>query len=145
MKNLRLLFFLFLSVLIVPLVSCDDDDDDAEPSRRELLTSGQWTAFGLYQGNQDMTPLLVAAGLNISDMKITFKDDGTYTATAVDGSQDSGTWEFTNNEQAILFDKGDQDNELTAVINKLDNSELFLEGEIETDNGTMEGEIRFRR
>lgn len=88
--------------------------------------------------------MLIVAGINVSDIKITFNDNGTYTSDFA-GDQDSGTWEFTNNEQAIILDRGVQDDELTATINRLDNSELFLEGEFSTEDGTtLEGEFRFR-
>lgn len=142
MNKLRLLFFILLSILTVPLTSCDDDDDD-QPSRRQLLTSSQWTAFAVYQNGQDVTPLLSIAGVNVSSIKITFNDNGTYTLDFA-GDQDSGAWEFTNNEQAIILNRGMQD-ELTADINRLDNQELFLEGEFSTNSGTtLEGEFRFR-
>lgn len=143
MNKVRLLYFIILSILTVPLASCDDDDDD-QPSRRQLLTSSQWTAFAVYQNGQDITPLLGIAGINVNDIKINFNDNSTYTLDFA-GDQDSGTWEFTNNEQAIIFDRGMQNDELTATVNRLDNSELYLEGEFSTDDGTtLEGEFRFR-
>ena len=50
---------------------------------------------------------------------ITFNEDGTYTSTDAEGS-DSGTWELTNNDQAILFDKGSVDELEVAIVSLTD-------------------------
>src|SRR5688500_12357218 len=131
MKKLQLLFFLLFSIATLSLTSCDDDDKEDEPSRRELLTAGEWTAFSVYRGGQDITPLLMAGGVNVSDVKITFVDNRTYVLD-FEGDKMPGTWEFTDNEQKLLLNKGITNAEVTASINNLDISELYLEGNLQT-------------
>jgi hypothetical protein len=150
MKLQRVLALFFIMLLAFSVVSCDDDDDDVEPSRMELLTAGTWTGAAIYVNGSDLTELFKNFEddpWDIATWRLTFNRNGTYTIQGdwLDPSPFSGTWEFANNEQAILFDKNDPDAE-TITITRLTSSELYLDMEIEDEDGTpMDGEIRFRR
>ncbi len=150
MKLQRVLALFFIMLFAVSAVSCDDDDDDVEPSRMELLTGGTWTGAAIFVGGSDLTDFFKNFEddpWDITTWRLSFNRNGTYTIQGdwVEPSPYSGTWEFTNNEQAILFDKGNPDAE-TIIIKRLTSSELYLDMEIEDEDGsTMTGEVRLRR
>ncbi|WP_242928418.1 hypothetical protein [Pontibacter vulgaris] len=148
MKKLQLLIYLLLFIAVVPLTSCDDDDD-AEPSRTVLLTTSQWTGNTIYVDDVDQTQSFRDKGMDIRTWKLKFNTDGSYTIQGdmLQPSPYTGTWEFTNNQQAILFDKNASNGSETAQINKLSSSELFLQMTLEdTQSGTMiEAEVRFKK
>jgi hypothetical protein len=151
MKLQKLLALFLVTVLAFSTVSCnDDDDDDAEPSRTALLTGGQWTGTALYVGSQNITDLLIDEddpdnSFDVRKWTATFNSNGTYSTTYDGSASESGRWEFTNNEQSILFDKGTDDEE-TATINRLTSTELYIVQPWETDdNMTVDVEARFAR
>jgi hypothetical protein len=58
---------------------------------------------------------------------------------------ENGTWEFTNNEQALLLDKGTT-NQTTLSIGMLTNSELYLTDTFNhPDLGELALEVRYVR
>ncbi|WP_299708163.1 hypothetical protein [uncultured Pontibacter sp.] len=150
MKLQKLLALFLVMVLAFSTVSCDDDDDDAEPTRTALLTGGQWTGTALFLGTQDISDWLIDEddpdnSFDVKKWKVTFNSNGTYSSTYDGSAAESGRWEFTNNEQSILFDKGTADEE-TARINQLTSSELYIVQAWETeDNQTVDIEARFAR
>lgn len=144
MHKLRLLTQLAFLFLFVGLSSCDKDEDK-EPTRSELLTGGTWSGFAVYADNQDVTQLFKEElEYDITKNTLKFNSDGTY-ADTYERVTVSGTWEFTNNEQSILFDKGDIDNEYTAKVSKLDGQDLYLQQDITLDDETITLEVRYKR
>ncbi|MFD2515855.1 hypothetical protein ACFSRY_18430 [Pontibacter locisalis] len=150
MNKIRILSFLFAALFLSTLTSCDKDDEDQEPSKRDLLTAGTWTGTAIYANGQDFTQVFIdELGYDIKKNTVKFDKAGTYVDT-YERVSINGTWEFTNNEQAILFDKGDPDNEYIGEISKLDSDELFIQQdlEIEDDEGnvsTIDLEVRYKR
>ncbi|MFD2245294.1 hypothetical protein [Pontibacter ruber] len=139
MKNLRLITLLFLSFFVVTLASCDDDDEDKDPSRTDLLTAGLWTGNSVYYQGQDVSQFLRdSAQFEIKDLTTRFDKNGEYRETL--GRTIVGTWEFANNEQDIIFDKG-TNNELTVNVTRLTATEFYYEQDFQ---GTIL-EFRFLR
>ncbi|MEJ8755785.1 hypothetical protein WG947_02150 [Pontibacter sp. H259] len=141
MKKLKFLSYLMAALLLVTSVSCDDDDDDdASPNNTSLLTASTWKGDKLYyQGvdvTEDFSPIL-----DVKATTIKFNANGTYTITA-DGTSDTGTWEFTNNETQVLMDEG-TDDELLIDVNRLTATELWAEGDFAGSGGTETFELRF--
>ncbi|WP_347159343.1 hypothetical protein [Pontibacter chitinilyticus] len=153
MKKLQYLAFLFMALSALTFSSCgsDDDDNDTSPSNKALLTGGTWTGKSILLDDVDYTDTLALVGLDVSDWNFKFNDNGTVTTTLWD-STGTGNWEFANNEQAIVFEKGTAD-ETTATIKKLTASELNLEftgdellGDDPNDSTLIEKvEIRYTR
>lgn len=149
MKNFRLLFFLLLSVVAVPLTSCGDDDDDdfVEPSRRELLSDKAWKGTALYAESQDITQVMAdSIGLDIRQLTMKFNTNGTYTSEYKNMPDDNGKWEFANNEQDIIFDKGTADENMVR-IGRLTSTELYLNQTLnmEDENGNpVELDVEWR-
>lgn len=149
MKNFRLLMYLFMAVLLVPLASCDDDDDD-EPSKKAMLTAGTWTAESVKVDDNLLTKeqILLLTGEDISTWTVTFNNDNTGTLN-VFGETSTGEWRFEDNEQTIVFGTGSD--ESRAKINRLTDSELYLEFSVEDlededlENFGETFEIRFIR
>jgi hypothetical protein len=138
MKNLRLLSFLFVALVMGALTSCSKDDDDATPSAQALLTAKQWQGNKYLIDGDDMSSFI-----DIDEMFWKFDSDGSY-VVEVDGDSESGKWEFASNNQQLVLDKGTAD-EFTLDILKLTNTSLNLEFEEEDlDTGeTYTVEIRF--
>lgn len=116
MKNLKLSAAVLAGLMVV-FSSCKKDKDEAAPSKSktEYLT----TAKGWKMTSQSL------AGQNVpledcdkSSLQI-FKTDKTYTDSNTDecGGNDSGTWEFTNNDTQISLD-----GVTTFTIDQLDGS-----------------------
>ncbi|MBD1395819.1 hypothetical protein H9Q13_01465 [Pontibacter sp. JH31] len=128
MKTQRIIPFLFAALLLV-FTSCDKDDEDKEPSRSDLLTTGLWTGSSVYIQGQDISQLLRdSANFDVRQLSTRFDKNGEYRETF--GRTIVGTWEFVNNEQEILFDKG-TNQAYTVKINKLNATELYYEQEID--------------
>jgi hypothetical protein len=129
MKNIRLITLLFLSLFAITLAGCDNDDEDKDPSKTDLLTAGLWTGNSVYVQGQDITQLLRdSSKFEIKDLSTRFDKNGEYRETL--GRTLVGTWEFANNEQSILFDKGTA-NEYTVKITKLSATEFYYEQDIQ--------------
>jgi hypothetical protein len=117
MNKLKLLTFLLAALFITSFSSCKKEKD-TEPSRKELLTSGQWTGHKIYMYGQDITHLYKEQ-MNWDMSKNIMKYDakGTFTDT-YEKTTRSGTWEFIENEEKILHNKG-EDDELIVTIKTL--------------------------
>ncbi|MHC2992842.1 hypothetical protein OB13_15100 [Pontibacter sp. HJ8] len=145
MSKLRLFTFLFAALLMTSLSGCSKDDDDNEPSQRDLLTAGQWTGVSIWAYGQDISRMFIdETGYDIKKNLVKYDKAGTY-ADRYERMTLSGTWEFTDNEQSILHDKGTED-EYTSRIIKLTSTELYLEQTIEfEEEEPVTLEIRFSR
>jgi hypothetical protein len=144
-KN-RLLTLLILALSLSALTSCDKDDEkDIEPTRTDLLSTGTWTGVAVFANGQDVTQLFKdELQYDITKNTLKFEKAGTYVDT-YERTTVSGSWEFANNEQAILFDKGDPDNEYTANISKLDGQQLHLKQDVKIEDETVAFEIRYKQ
>lgn len=138
MNKIKLLTFLFATLIISTLTSCDKDDEDKEPSRTALLTDPTWQGNRAFIDGQDVTSFI-----DIDNTSFKFKTDGKYDVV-LSGTPENGTWEFTNNEQKLLLDKG-TNSELIVDILKLTDSNLDLKWtEEDEDTGeTYTVELRF--
>ncbi|MBC5992376.1 hypothetical protein [Pontibacter cellulosilyticus] len=137
MNKIKLLTFLFATLIITTLTSCDKDDDK-EPSRTALLTDPTWQGNRAFIDGQDVTSFI-----DIDNTSFKFKTNGTYDIVLT-GTSENGTWEFTNNEQKLLLDKG-TDSELPVDILRLTDANLDLKWTQEDeDTGEMYTvELRF--
>lgn len=144
MNKLTLVAFLFASLFMVSLTSCDKDEDEGL-SKTELLTGGEWTGDQIWMLGKNVTEELKAYNVSASKTKINFKKDGSYT-TKYDGDvMEEGDWEFGSGEKVIITDKGTSD-ETEYKVNKLTSSELHLEGLFPIDESAeMSMEVRLKR
>lgn len=156
LRNLLLLLIAVATLTFISC-SEDDDGPDGEVSGTLVgtWTNGSATVNSFLINGEDISvfiddfiQLLVDAGsleedaLALADLfedgleeeftepyegSITFNEDGTYSSSDSEGS-DSGTWELSNNNQTIIFDKGTED-ELEVEIVSLTDSRF--EGIIE--------------
>lgn len=150
MKSLKFLTYFFAAITLLSFTGCDKDDEDKEPSKTDLLTAATWTGSAIYANGMNISEDFIEAfGYDITKNTIKFDKAGSY-ADRYENQTLTGIWEFTNNEQAILFDKNDPDDRYTATITKLDNKELFLQQPIEFEDlggnlVTVNLEVRYSR
>jgi len=139
MNKLRLLTILFATLFLTTLASCSKDDD-AEPSKTTLLTSKTWVANQVLVDSINRTNEF---DFDIQSIKYTFEERGVYLYT-YNGSVSNGTWEFTDNETKILFDKGTS-YEASSDLVKLSSTSLTLSSKVTNPaNGiTFIYEIRY--
>lgn len=119
MNKFRLLPFLFAVLFLSVFTGCDKDDDK-EPTRTALLTSQVWQGNRAFVDDQDVTSFI-----DMDNTTMLFKTDGTYNIV-ISGTPNTGTWEFTSNEQKLLLDKGTNE-EFTIDILKLTATNLDVE------------------
>ena len=149
-KTLRNLLLLVIALATLTLVACSEDDDGPAGITGDLIgtwTGGSATINSFTINGEDLSTfldafiqLLIDAGASQADAdafadefedelsagfteffegSITFDENGTYTSTDSEGS-DSGTWELTNNDQTILFDKGTEDELEVEIVSLTD-------------------------
>lgn len=119
MKKLHLITLLLVTLCTLSLTSCDDDDEENVSPNEALLTNGEWTGEGIYARPYPFLPLTnlaeflrtvgedeLADELDITTTTFDFEPDGTFSATR-DGDTETGTWEFTDNEQRIIISGDD--------------------------------------
>ncbi|PKV75860.1 hypothetical protein [Pontibacter ramchanderi] len=125
------------------MTSCDKDDDK-EPSQRDLLTSSAWKGEAIMANGRDISDIYYEEiGYDIKKNTVKYDKAGTY-VDSYERMSLSGTWEFANNDKSIIFDKGTED-EYTAKVLKLTNSELQLENAFEIDGDTYYIEVWYNR
>ena len=131
-------------MLLLSLISCRDEETIA-PSKTDLLTSGEWTGTSIYHNGEDITHVIMSTeDFDIRNVKIKFYKGGTYEDNN-NGIISNGKWEFADNEQIIIIDKGTQD-EWQLPITKLTGQELYLiDWFYNGENEKIEGEMRFKR
>ncbi len=146
MEFRKLLPYLFALLLVTSLSSCGKDDDkDKEPTKRDLLTAQPWTGEAIYIFGQDQSELFKQElGFDIKQNEVRYDKDGTY-SDKHGRMTFTGKWEFTNNEQSIIFDKGTED-EYTSRIMRLTAQEFYLEHMLEfEDEDPIPLEFRYKR
>lgn len=107
----RVFAVLMLSAVVV-LSSCGITVE----SRTELLTEGPWT-FQSYT-NPDADAAIVAFAVAVfTGAEADFSESGSYTITFADSIFDptTGTWEFSDDAEMFIQDKG-TDDEITSDI-----------------------------
>ncbi|WP_242928417.1 hypothetical protein [Pontibacter vulgaris] len=109
MKQLRKLNYLFAALFVLVLLGCGDDEDK-EPSRRDLLTSTTWQANHVFLDGVDVT-----SRVDLTQTSFKFEKNGNYTFK-FDGNPIIGTWEFADNEQKLVLDKGTGDEENVKIL-----------------------------
>lgn len=140
-KNLLLYFVLLLSLNL--LVSCNDDDDDAqpEPTRTELLTSGEWKGDKVLLNNINVAniPGIGENAGTFQTLRLTVRTDKTYTAVFQAEGQEhtyEGNWEFNNDESSVTLENiGELD------IERLTMDNMDLTTTISVDNLNLLGDI----
>ena len=134
MQTYRLLPVILLLLSFV-FTACDKDDDTPPaPTKTDLLTSSTWKGVGVYYMNQDVSKIFADNGYDIQKYSIKFDKSGNYTET-YDGQNTSGKWEFANNEQALLLNRGTSD-EFNLRLLKLDDKNLYIEYTFKDSDGT---------
>lgn len=144
MKIQKLLSYFFAMLLVASMSSCDKDDDKG-PSKRDMLTASQWRGASVWWNGTDVTRELredEEISFDVSQLSIRFDKAGTYLDT-YSGTTDNGTWEFTQNEEALLLDKSTY-RERTVRITKLTDTE-FHYIESYDESGGLDFEFRFTR
>lgn len=91
MKKIALI--IVLALILSPLHSCKKDD---EPTKTELLTDGIWKGVKLdeYHDNE------LFETSSIAGLQFNFRTDYT-TILVIDNEEETGTWDFLNNETQI--------------------------------------------
>jgi hypothetical protein len=144
MKLQKLIPYLFALLLVTSLSGCDKDDKDKVPSKRDLLTAGEWNGQAIYvYGNNESQLFKDEIDYDIMKRKVKYDKAGTY-VDRYERRSLSGTWEFTSDEQSLIFDKGTAD-EYTARVTSLTAKEFHIEEIIETEEGSFPLEFRFSR
>ncbi|RAU81895.1 hypothetical protein [Pontibacter arcticus] len=144
MKKLRLIAFLFSSLFLLTLVSCKDDAKDTEPTKQDLLTSGEWTGAKIYMSGKDVTQLYkTEQNYDMSKNILKFEKAGTYT-DSYERSTISGKWEFSKDEQYIIHDKGTAD-ESSFRIKALSAKQLIMTQEFSNQGYTSTFELEYKR
>jgi len=139
-QKFTLYLILFLSFNF--LVSCKDDDDaQPEPSKTEIITSGEWKGDKVLLNSIDVA-LIPGVGENANTfqtLRLTVREDKTYTAVfQANGQQHTyeGNWEFNQDETKITLDNiGEMD------IKRLTMSNMDLTTTIDVDNLALLGDI----
>ena len=103
-----LIFFLFAGL------GCEKD---ANLSDEELLTSHIWRFSGMTANtdNADVLALIEFAEALMTGGTLNLHDDGTYTMTAMQQSED-GTWELSADGNTLTLDKGTDDESATTLV-----------------------------
>lgn len=146
MKFQRLFSYFFALLLVASLTGCGKDDDkDTEPTKRDLLTAGEWNGQAIYISGNDASQLFIdQIGFDITKNKVKYDRAGTY-VDSYERRSINGTWEFTSDEQSLIFDKG-TDDEYTARIIRLTATEFYIEQILEfEEEDPLPLEIRFTR
>jgi hypothetical protein len=144
MKIQKLLTFLFALLLVTSMSSCKKDEDKG-PSKSDMLTAGEWRGASIWFNGTDVTRELredEEYPFDVSQLYIKFDKAGTYLDT-YSGMTGNGTWEFAQNEEAILLDKGTS-RESTVRVTKLTDTEFYYV-ESYDESGDFDFEFRFTR
>ena len=112
MKNFS--SFLLILVILFDLSSCETVEP--EPSKFEILTANTWKMTKVILDGEDVSN----SSSGIMLLHLTFNSDGTYVETAGTFTN-QGVWEFTDDENTIVLDKGLSDEESLEIIELKEN------------------------
>ncbi len=139
MKNKSTSAYLALCMLglLLFFTACKNDDGPKPgPTGKKDQISKVWKVETVLVNNSpDQTT-------NYSSYRFEFKKDGTYTFTLGTDSG-SGSWEFTSNEQKIVFDKGTAQEALVNVLS-LSDSQLEIEFTFTGNGKTGERKVIYK-
>lgn len=139
------LFPLLFSLLLLSFLSGCGKDEDTGPSRTDLLTAGQWRGQSVWWDGFDITRELQEDEefpYDVTLISILFDGRGTFLDT-YDDYTSNGTWEFTDNEQSILRDRGTSYEKTIRIIKLTDTEFHYVESF--ADDGQADFEFRFIR
>ena len=142
MNKFRLLSLFVALTFMATFTSCGDDDDDATPSEEALLTADTWFGDAVYINGMDFTEEFSESFGDIRDSNYKFNADGTYEET-FDGDTYSGEWEFSSDKRNIIFDIDSPDS-YTLKVEKLTETELYLNESFESEGQTYNVEMRYK-
>lgn len=143
MRSKNFILYLLLLLSLNLLISCSDDDDDVppEPTKTELITSGEWKGDKVLLNNIDVS-LIPGVGENartFQTLRLNVKEDNTYTAVFQANGQEQtyeGNWEFNSDESSITLENlGEME------IKRLTMDNMDLTTTINADNLTLLGDI----
>ncbi len=108
MKNL--IAFISLTLIIIQFSGCTKDETAPSKTKTELLIATPWV-INQADFNAGISLTVYKKGatgnlLDASKISLTFKKDGTITATDLDGNAISGTWAFNADETKITLPPG---------------------------------------
>jgi hypothetical protein len=127
MKILTKISYLFLITLFLfATASCEKDKEDLPVDELLMSHSWKWNKMTTTSTNENIQNTVALVNALMTGATLEFSDDGTFTITALNTSDD-GTWELPDDETLFM-----DDDEMT--ITKLTDSELILEGEEETES-----------
>jgi hypothetical protein len=105
MKNL--IKVLAISLLVFNFSSCTKEEKAPTETKTELLVSTPWVInTAAFTGITVYTKGGASNIYDASKISLTFKNDGTITATDLSGVAISGTWAFAENETKITLPPG---------------------------------------
>ena len=116
MKKLFSYSSLFLGALIVIFIFNPGCKKKENLTNKALLSSHPWTYVKTETTSTDQSVLdgITLANALMTGAVMTFKDDGTYTLTALNQTQD-GTWKLSTDEKIITIDNGDPETIVTLT------------------------------
>ena len=122
---LKISFVLLVALSLFTTEGCKKEDNLPVD---ELLMSHpwKWNKMTTTSTNENIQNTVAFVNALMTGAILEFADDGTFTITALNTSDD-GTWELMDDE-TLLMDTDEMN------ITKLTDSELILEGEEETEN-----------
>jgi len=140
-KKLYVLLYVAAIYAALSVTGCKKKDKEKteEEQKTELLTASPWrgVVLEMYINNslQDTE--------DISDMTLTFHDDGTYVVTDSYGTE-NGTWEWKNDYTQIRFvsDSGD---EFLFTVDELTSTSFVMYMEIPDNGDSYKFVYKFRR
>jgi len=119
----KISYILMVSLFLFITSSCEKE----KLSKEELLTNHiwKWNKMITSSENENIQDIVTLVNALMTGATLEFNDDGTYSLTALNTSDD-GIWELLNDETLLM-----ETDEMT--IKKLTDTELIMEGEEETE------------
>ncbi|HHJ09843.1 MAG TPA: hypothetical protein ENK25_03010 [Bacteroidetes bacterium] len=116
MKKLFSYSSLLLGALVVIIIINPGCKKEKSVSNKALLTAHPWNYVKAETTSTDSTIIngVALANALMTGAVMTFKDDGTYTLTAMNQTQ-KGTWKLSTDEKIITIDNGDPETIVTLT------------------------------
>ena len=124
MKKLFSYSSLILGALIIIFIFNPGCKKEENVTNKALLTSHPWTFVKIETTSTDSTVIngIAFANALMTGAVMTFKDDGTYTLTAMNQTK-NGTWKLSTDEKIITIDDGDPE----TIVNLTENEFVLKE------------------
>jgi len=126
---------LLILLFLLAVLGCEKDED---LTKEEILTSHVWkfSKMTANTDNQDVLDLIAFAEALMTNGTINFDDDGTYSMTAFQQTE-NGTWELSADETTLTMD----DDDGTVDPSETTIASLTLSKMEWEDEGNYQGEI----